>query len=386
MQETASLSCSRGTRRTSPRPNVSTESVRSADTERWWTEWSQRCTYEGPWRDVVLRSLKVLKALTFAPTGGIVAAPTTSLPEWPGGVRNWDYRYCWLRDATLTLYAMLLGGYTEEACAWRDWLLRAAAGDPADLQIMYGVAGERRLTEFELDWLPGYEASRPVRVGNGAVRQVQLDVYGEVMDTLYQARKAGIPSDAWSWGLQRQLLQCLERAWTKPDEGLWEVRGPRRHFTHSKVLAWVAFDRGVKTIEQYGADGPLDRWRSVRAAIHEDVCRQGFSRSKGAFTQSYGSDALDASLLLVPLVGFLPASDPRVIGTVAAIERELLRDGFVLRYATGESTVTAPAGHVAAAAGRERVDHVDGLPPGEGAFLACTFWLVDNYILMGRQR
>ena len=281
---------------------------------------------------------------------------------------------------------MLLGGYTEEACAWRDWLLRAAAGDPADLQIMYGVAGERRLTEFELDWLPGYEASRPVRVGNGAVSQVQLDVYGEVMDTLYQARKAGIPSDAWSWGLQRQLLQCLERAWTKPDEGLWEVRGPRRHFTHSKVLAWVAFDRGVKTIEQYGADGPLDRWRSVRAAIHEDVCRHGFSRSKGAFTQSYGSEALDASLLLVPLVGFLPASDPRVIGTVAAIERELLRDGFVLRYATGESTVTAPAGHVAAAAGRERVDHVDGLPPGEGAFLACTFWLVDNYILMGRQR
>ena len=215
---------------------------------------------------------------------------------------------------------------------------------------------------------------------------MQLDVYGEVMDTLYQARKAGIPSDAWSWGLQRQLLQCLERAWTKPDEGLWEVRGPRRHFTHSKVLAWVAFDRGVKTIEQYGADGPLDRWRSVRAAIHEDVCRHGFSRSKGAFTQSYGSDALDASLLLVPLVGFLPASDPRVIGTVAAIERELLRDGFVLRYATGESTVTAPAGQVAAAAGRERVDHVDGLPPGEGAFLACTFWLVDNYILMGRQQ
>ena len=355
------------------------------DTARWWTEWSGRCTYEGPWRDAVLGSLKVLKALTFAPTGGIVAAPTTSLPEWLGGVRNWDYRYCWLRDATLTLYAMLLGGYTAEACAWRDWLLRAVAGDPADLQIMYGVGGERRLTEFELDWLPGYEASRPVRVGNRAVGQVQLDVYGEVMDTLYQARKAGMPADTWSWGLQKQLLQRLESAWKEPDEGIWEVRGPRRHFTHSKILAWVAFDRGVKTIEQYGADGPVDRWRSVRDAIHEDVCRHGFSRNKGAFTQSYGSEALDASLLLVPLVGFLPASDPRVAGTVAAVERELLRDGFVLRYATGEATVAAPAGHVAADGGGERVDHVDGLPPGEGAFLACTFWLVDNYILLGRQ-
>jgi GH15 family glucan-1,4-alpha-glucosidase len=334
------------------------------DTERWWMEWSQRCTYAGPWRDAVLGSLKVLKALTYAPTGGIVAAPTTSLPEWPGGVRNWDYRYCWLRDATLTLYALLLGGYTAEACAWRDWLLRAVAGDPADLQIMYGVAGERRLPEFELDWLPGFEASQPVRVGNAAVGQVQLDVYGEVIDTLYQAQKAGMASDTWSWGLQRQLLQCLERGWTQPDEGLWEVRGPRRHFTHSKVLAWVAFDRAVKSIEQYGVDGPLERWRSVRDAIHDDVCRHGFSRQKRAFTQSYGSEALDASLLLLPLVGFLPASDPRVTGTVAAIERELLRDGFVLRYETAE--------------------HVDGLPPGEGAFLACTFWLVDNYVLQGR--
>jgi GH15 family glucan-1,4-alpha-glucosidase len=355
------------------------------DTQRWWTEWSHRCTYEGPWREAVLRSLKVLKALTYAPTGGIVAAPTTSLPEWPGGVRNWDYRYCWLRDATLTLYALLLGGYTGEACAWRDWLLRAVAGDPADLQIMYGVAGERRLVEYELDWLPGYESSRPIRVGNAAVGQVQLDVYGEVMDTLYQARKAGLPSDAWSWGLQKQLLHTLEQAWREPDEGLWEVRGPRRHFTHSKVLAWVAFDRGVKSIEQFGADGPLDHWRGIRAAIHDDVCRNGFSRSKGAFTQSYGSEALDASLLLVPLVGFLPASDSRVAGTVAAIERELMRDGFVLRYATGESTVVAAPGQVASAAGAARVDHVDGLPPGEGAFLACTFWLVDNYILLGRQ-
>jgi GH15 family glucan-1,4-alpha-glucosidase len=355
------------------------------DTERWWTEWSRRCTYEGPWRDPVRRSLKVLKALTYAPTGGIVAAPTTSLPEWPGGVRNWDYRYCWLRDATLTLYALVLGGYTAEACAWRDWLLRAVAGDPSDLQIMYGVAGERRLPEFTVEWLPGYEGSRPVRVGNAAVKQLQLDVYGEVMDTLYQAREAGMTPDAWSWGLQKQMLQALERVWREPDEGLWEVRGPRRHFTHSKVLAWVAFDRGVKSIEQHGADGPLEHWRAIRSAIHDDVCRNGFNRSKGAFTQSYGSEALDASLLLVPLVGFLPASDPRVAGTVAAIERELLRDGFVLRYATGESTVAATPGPDAGRPSPERVDHVDGLPPGEGAFLACTFWLVDNYILLGRQ-
>ena len=250
---------------------------------------------------------------------------------------------------------------------------------------MYGVAGERRLPEFELGWLPGYEASRPVRVGNAAVRQMQLDIYGEVMDTLYQARKAGMPADAWSWGLEKQLLLVLEGAWSQPDEGLWEVRGPRRHFTHSKVLAWVAFDRGIKSIEQFGMDGPLDRWRRIRAAIHEDVCRNGFSRTKSAFTQSYGSEALDASLLLIPLVGFLPASDSRVAGTVAAIERELLRDGFVLRYGTGESTVIAAPGHVSATAGSTAVDHVDGLPPGEGAFLACTFWLVDNYILLGRQ-
>jgi GH15 family glucan-1,4-alpha-glucosidase len=336
-------------------------------------------------RDVVLRSLMVLKALTYAPTGGIVAAPTTSLPEWPGGVRNWDYRYCWLRDATLTLYALLIGGYTTEAEAWRDWLLRAVAGDPSDLQIMYGVAGERRLPEFELSWLPGYENSRPVRVGNAAVRQLQLDVYGEVMDTLYQARKAGIESDKWAWRMQIHLLETLEQTWTDPDEGIWEVRGPRRHFTHSKVFAWVAFDRAVKSVEQYGLAGPVDRWRAIRAAIHEDVCRRGFNREKNAFTQSFGSDALDASVLLLPLVGFLPATDPRIIGTIAAIERELMSDGLVHRYKTGTATMPARAGHVATAAGATGVDQVDGLPPGEGVFLACSFWLVDNYVLMGRR-
>jgi GH15 family glucan-1,4-alpha-glucosidase len=355
------------------------------ETGRWWAEWSHRCAHGGTTRDVVLRSLMVLKALTYAPTGGIVAAPTTSLPEWPGGVRNWDYRYCWLRDATLTLYALLIGGYTAEAEAWRDWLLRAVAGDPGDLQIMYGVAGERRLPESELTWLPGHENSRPVRVGNAAVRQLQLDVYGEVMDTLYQARKVGIESDKWVWRLQIHLLETLERTWTNPDEGIWEVRGPRRHFTHSKVFAWVAFDRAVKSVEQYGLTGPVDRWRAIRAAIHEDVCRRGFNREKNAFTQSYGSDALDASVLLLPLVGFLPATDPRIVGTIAAIERELVSDGLVRRYNTGPAMVRASAGLVVATAGPTRVDPVDGLPPGEGVFLACSFWLVDNYVLMGRR-
>ena len=348
------------------------------ETERWWRAWSGRCTYTGPHAAAVKRSLLVLKALTYAPTGGIVAAPTTSLPEWLGGVRNWDYRYCWLRDATLALYALLLGGYTAEAAAWRDWLTRAVAGDPSELQIMYGVAGERRLPEFELDWLPGYEASRPVRIGNGAVRQVQHDVYGEVMDTLYQARRAHLPADEWSWGLQLKLLEVLEQGWRDPDEGIWEVRGPRRHFTHSKVLSWVAFDRGVKTIEQFGRGGPLERWRQIRDAIHDDVCRHGFHAGKGSFTQSYGSEALDASLLLLPLVGFLPASDPRIVGTVAAIERELLHDGFVLRYRT--DAPASAAGEALASAHQ----NVDGLPPGEGAFLACSFWLVDTYALLGR--
>lgn len=335
------------------------------DTEHWWLEWCARCTYEGPWREQVVRSLITLKALTFAPTGGIVAAPTTSLPECIGGVRNWDYRFCWLRDATYSLYALMIGGYTEEAAAWRNWLLRAVAGDPSSLHIMYGMRGERRLPEFELPWLRGYEGSRPVRVGNAAVTQRQLDVYGEVMDALHLARRAGLASDADAWALQRALMDHLEEAWTQPDEGIWEVRGPRRHFTHSKVMAWVAFDRAVKAVEQLGASGPLERWRAVRADVHDEVCREGFDARRQTFTQYYGSDELDASLLMIPLVGFLPATDPRVLGTVAAIERELLWDGLVRRYRPKE--------------------RIDGLPGGEGAFLACTFWLADNYALQGRR-
>jgi GH15 family glucan-1,4-alpha-glucosidase len=335
------------------------------DTRAWWEEWCARCSYQGPWREQVMRSLITLKALTFAPTGGIVAAPTTSLPEEIGGVRNWDYRYCWLRDATYTLYALMIGGYIEEAAAWRNWLLRAAAGDPAQLQIMYGMHGERRLPELELPWLPGYEGSTPVRLGNRAIDQLQLDVYGEVMDALYLARRAGMPPDEHMWALQRALTNHLETIWGEPDEGIWEVRGPRRHFTHSKVMAWVAFDRGIKSVERLGFDAPIDRWRAARAALHAEVCEKGFDRRRNTFTQYYGSDDLDASLLMIPLVGFLPAADPRMTGTVAAIERALLWNGFVRRYKPRE--------------------HVDGLPGGEGVFLACTFWLADNYTLQGRR-
>lgn len=334
------------------------------DTIAWWREWTSRCTYRGPWREAVLGSLITLKALTYGPTGGIVAAPTTSLPEALGGVRNWDYRYCWLRDATFTLCALLISGHREEACAWREWLLRSVAGDPAQLQIMYGPAGERRLPEMILDWLPGYEKSAPVRVGNAAVAQLQLDVYGEVMDAMHLARRVGLPPHPWSWQLQRELLDFLKSGWQQPDEGLWEVRGPRQHFTHSKVMAWVAFDRAVKAVERFGLDGPAERWRARAAQIHEEVCRLGFDAQRGCFTQAYGSPRLDAGLLLMPLVGFLPPTDPRVAGTVRAIERELLHDGFVLRYRSDEV--------------------LDGLPPGEGAFLACTFWLADNYALAGR--
>ncbi|HEY4909942.1 MAG TPA: glycoside hydrolase family 15 protein, partial [Methylomirabilota bacterium] len=307
------------------------------ETEAWWKDWSGRCTYTGPYREQVLRSLITLKALTYAPTGGIVAAPTTSLPEALGGVRNWDYRYCWLRDATFTLYSLMAAGYQDEARAWRDWLLRAVAGDPAQLQIMYGPAGERRLTELVLDWLPGYEGSAPVRIGNAAVRQLQLDVYGEVMDTLHQARRIGIEDDEFSWALQRNLLEYLETGWNQPDEGIWEVRGPRRHFTHSKVMAWVAVDRAVKDIEAYGLQGDVERWKRLRETIHEEVCKKGYDAQRRSFVQYYGGQELDASLLMIPLVGFLPPTDERVRATVEAIERELCYDGFVLRYQTSAS-------------------------------------------------
>jgi GH15 family glucan-1,4-alpha-glucosidase len=333
-------------------------------TEANWRAWSDQCTVTGPYREIVQRSLITLKGLTYQPTGGIVAAATTSLPERIGGMRNWDYRICWLRDATFTLYSLMNAGYFDEARDWTLWLLRAVAGDPSQLQILYGIAGERRLPEVELDWLPGYEGSRPVRVGNAAALQLQLDVYGEVMDALHLARRVGLAPTEAGWALQRTLMGYLEKIWQEPDEGIWEVRGPRRHFTHSKVMAWVAFDRAVKGVEQFGLEGPLERWRAVRDRIHESVCREGFDAGVGAFVQSYGSKEIDSSLLMLPLVGFLPATDPRVLGTVRAIESSLLRDGFVARYAT----------HPA----------VDGLPPGEGAFLPCSFWLADNYALQGR--
>lgn len=334
------------------------------DTETWWREWSATSTYDGEWRDAVERSLITLKALTYAPTGGIVAAPTTSLPEHLGGVRNWDYRYCWLRDATFTLYALLNAGYLDEARAWREWLLRAAAAKPSQLRIMYGLAGERRLVEQELPHLPGYEGSRPVRIGNGAHEQFQLDVFGEVLDAMHECWTSGISPGPHGWRLERTLVEHLEGVWQEPDEGIWEVRGPKRHFTHSKMMAWVAVDRAIKGIEQFGLDGPLERWRALSQQIHQQVCREGYNEDKQAFVQSYGSDLLDASLLMMPLVGFLPVTDLRVRNTIEAIERELTHDGFVSRYKT--------------------VETVDGLPPGEGTFLLCTFWLADNLALLGR--
>jgi GH15 family glucan-1,4-alpha-glucosidase len=337
------------------------------DTDDFWREWVTDCVHVGRFREPLVRSLVTLKALTYAPTGGIVAAATTSLPEALGGVRNWDYRYCWLRDATLTLLALVRAGYDGEARAWRNWLLRAIAGRPGEVQIMYGIAGERRLTELELEWLSGYEGAAPVRIGNAASRQRQLDVYGEVLDALYHARLAGLEPSKDTWALIRKLLQWLEKGWREPDEGIWEVRGPRRHFTHSKVMAWVAFDRAVRMIEEDGLDGPVDRWRALRAEIHDEVCREGLSEKLGAFTQSYGLDRLDASLLMIPLVGFLPADDERVVATVAAIERELVEDGLVARYRADE----------------ENTD-VDGLPPGEATFLPCSFWLAQVYALQGR--
>lgn len=337
-------------------------------TSDFWREWVEHCTYHGPYREAVVRSLITLKALTYAPTGGIVAAPTTSLPEDIGGSRNWDYRYTWLRDAAITLSSLLRTGYREEARAWREWLLRAVAGDPENLQIMYGIAGERELGEAELDWLPGYESSGPVRVGNGAAHQLQLDVYGEVTEALHLAHMTGLARNDYASLLQLKLIEYLETHWDQPDEGIWEVRGPRRHFVHSKVMAWVAVDRTIKLIESGDADGPLERWREMRDDIHHDVCEKGYDKERNTFTQSYGSQELDASLLLIPQMGFLPPDDKRVIGTIEAIQRELsTEDGFVLRYPTSGDD----AG-------------VDGLEGDEGAFLACSFWLADDLAMIGR--
>ena len=335
------------------------------DTEKFWHRWSARCTFKGPSEEAVRRSLITLKALIYRPTGGIVAAATTSLPEQVGGMRNWDYRYCWLRDATFSLLALMNAGYVDEAESWRDWLVRALAGAPAQAQIMYGLAGERRLTEWEVAWLPGFEESRPVRIGNAAAGQLQLDVYGEVADALHHARLAGLAPVPAAWAVQSELTDHVAAIWDAPDEGIWEVRGPRRHFTHSKVMAWVAIDRAISGAEKFGLTGSLDHWREVRGRIHADVCARGFNSRRGTFVQSYDCEQLDASLLMIPLVGFLPADDPRVRSTVEAIGRELVIDGLVHRYRT-ESTD-------------------DGLPPGEGAFLACSFWYVDNLVLAGRR-
>ena len=342
--------------------------ARLARTERWWREWSGRCTYDHgahqSWHEAVQRSLVTLKALTFTPTGGIVAAPTTSLPEEIGGERNWDYRYCWVRDATLTLLALLASGYREEARAWREWLLRAAAGNPDELQIMYGLGGERRLIETELPWLAGYEGSRPVRIGNGAYAQLQIDVYGELMDALHVGRRYMLEPSEASWSFQQSLLKELESKWRMADEGIWEVRGGRRHFTHSRLMAWVAFDRGVRAVDDFGLSGPVAHWRKVREEIRSDILENGWNEQRGAFVQSYGDTALDAALLLIPLVGFLPPDDRRVVATVEAIQRELVEDGLVLRY---------------------RPEHTeDGLTGKEGTFLVCSFWLADALTMMGR--
>ena len=334
------------------------------ETEAFWREWSGRCTYQGAYRETVMRSLVTLKALTFAPTGGIVAALTTSLPEQLGGPRNWDYRFCWLRDATLTLVALMEGGYYDEAQAWREWLHRAVAGSPEDLQIMYGLAGERRLLEWTASWLPGYENSAPVRIGNAASEQLQLDIYGEVLGAASLARKGGLVEHASAWSMQSLFIEHLARIWDQPDDGIWEVRGGRRHFTHSKVMAWLAVHRSVRDAEKYGLEAPLDRWRALRDRMHAEICEKGFDPDLNSFTQSFGSKQLDASLLLIPMVGFLPIDDPRVKGTIAAIERSLVVNGFVLRYRTESGA--------------------DGLPPGEGAFLPCSFWLADVYGMQGR--
>lgn len=348
-----------------PPPAVIDVDLALAQTERFWRDWTAHCQFTGPWRDAVVRSLITLKALINHPTGGIVAAPTTSLPEELGGERNWDYRFCWLRDATFTLLALMDAGYIEEAGRWRDWLVRALAGAPSQAQIMYGLAGERRLTEWEVSWLPGFAGSRPVRIGNAAFLQTQLDIYGEVADAMHQARIGGLAPVEAAWAVQRTLTEHVEKIWTGEDEGIWEVRGPRRHFTHSKVMAWVAVDRAIKAAERFQLDGPVDRWRELRRKIHDDVCTRGFDTKLHSFTQSYGSESLDASLLLMTLVGFLPPEDPRMRGTVEAIGRELMEDGFILRYRTAHTN--------------------DGLKGAEGAFLACSFWYADNLALAGRR-
>jgi GH15 family glucan-1,4-alpha-glucosidase len=337
------------------------------DTEKFWNDWAGRCRYSGPWRDAVVRSLVTLKGLTYAPTGGLVAALTTSLPEEIGGVRNWDYRYCWLRDATFTLLTLMGVGYREEANAWREWLLRAIAGSAAQMQIMYGVHGERRLDEREIPWLSGYENSKPVRIGNAASNQFQIDVFGDVLFAMHESHTAGLETSEADWQLQLELMRFLESNWEKPDEGIWEVRGGRKQFTHSKMMAWVAFDHAIKLAKtcNCSADEHIERWRKIRDQIHREVCERGYNIDKKAFTQSYGSDALDASLLMMPRVGFLPVSDARVRGTIEAIERELVQDGLVLRYKNEE-------------------EHVDGLPGREGTFLPCSFWLANALHLIGR--
>ncbi|MFI6010760.1 glycoside hydrolase family 15 protein [Streptomyces sp. NPDC051243] len=351
-----------------PRPPLVDPHKALSNSVRDWRKWAGRCHYDGPYRDAVVRSLITLKALTYRPTGGIVAAPTTSLPEELGGVRNWDYRYCWLRDSTLLLNVGLSAGYREEAEAWRDWLLRAVAGDPADLQIMYGLAGERRLPEFEVPWLSGFAGSLPVRIGNEAVKQLQLDVYGEVMDTLALAREAGLPIKPHMWAIQSSLMDWLQSEWRRPDEGLWEVRGGRRHFVHSKVMVWVAADRAVRTLETNPSlKGDLAGWREFRDEVHREVCEKGYDAQRNTFTQSYGSRELDAALLLIPRVGFLPPDDPRVIGTIDAIRAELSHNGFLRRYSVDGTTV-------------------DGLPGSEGTFLACSFWLAEALQMTGRTR
>jgi len=347
-----------------PKPRTIDWSVALKETELFWRRWSRQCTHTGPWSEPVKRSLLTLKALTYVETGGIVAAPTTSLPEQFGGERNWDYRYCWLRDATFTLMALASAGYGDEARAWRQWLLRSVAGSPNQLQIMYGLSGERQLVEWEVPWLPGYQSAAPVRVGNAAAGQLQLDVYGELIDALHQARSQNLGHSASGWALQRNLVAHLERIWEQPDDGIWEVRGARRHFTLSKIMAWVALDRTVRDAERFKFEAPLESWRKLRDRMHATICQCGFDSQRNAFTQSFGNSELDASLLLIPMVGFLPADDPRMRGTVAAIERELMLDGLVLRY-------------------RTQAD-IDGLPPGEGAFLPCSFWLASNYRLQHR--